>query len=107
MKFAFLHILLMVPEKRKGSAKMDFNENDVTGGGYGLRELPIGFSFGLAENESAMKSYAGLSETEKEHLLMRCRDAKSKSEMQEIVNSLIPDTDLRAVVEEQRDTAVG
>ncbi len=80
---------------------MDVNEGP--GGGYGMRELPIGFGFALAENEPAMKSYAGLSETEKEHLIMRCRDAKSKKEMREIVDSLVPDTDLRAIIEEQKD----
>lgn len=76
--------------------------NGVTDGGFGLREMPMGFGFALAMNEPAMKGYAALSETEKEHLLMRCRDAKSKEEMQRIVDSLVPDTDLRAIADEEK-----
>lgn len=76
--------------------------NGMTGDGIGFQEMPLGFGFALAMNEPAMKGYAGLSETEKEHLLMRCRDAKSKEEMQRIVDSLVPDTDLRAVADEEK-----
>lgn len=42
----------------------------------------------LAMNEAAMCGYARLSETEKEHLIMQCKDARSKEEMQKIVDSL-------------------
>lgn len=74
----------------------------MTGDGLGLQEVPLGLGFALAMNEPAMKGYAGLSETEKEHLIMRCRDAKSKDEMQRIVDSLVPDTDIRAVMDEEK-----
>lgn len=72
--------------------------NGITGDGFGMQDLPLGFGFALAMNEPAMKGYAGLTETEKEHLIMRCRDAKSKDEMQRIVDSLAPGTDVRAVM---------
>lgn len=56
--------------------------------GYPLTELPLGFGMALAMNEGAMCGYARLTETEKEHLIMRCKDARSKEEMQKIVDSL-------------------
>ena len=56
--------------------------------GYPLTELPLGFGMALAMNEGAMYGYARLTETDKEHLIMRCKDARSKEEMQKIVDSL-------------------
>lgn len=58
----------------------------LTGGSGGteafpLNELPVGFGMALAMNEQAMQGYAALTETEKEHLILRCRDAGSKEEM--------------------------
>ena len=54
----------------------------LTGGSGGteafpLNELPVGFGVALAMNEQAMQGYAALTETEKEHLILRCRDAGS------------------------------
>lgn len=57
-------------------------------GYYGGTGLPVGFSMALAMNEAAMKRYAQLSETEKEHLILRCKDAGSKEEVRKIVNEL-------------------
>lgn len=67
----------------------------LTGGSGGteafpLNELPVGFGVALAMNEQAMQGYAALTETEKEHLILRCRDAGSKEEMERIVASLVP-----------------
>lgn len=73
----------------------------IMGDNFGPQDLPLGMGFALAMNESAMRGYAGLSETEKEHLIMRCRDAKSKDEMKRIVDSLAPDADLRAITDEE------
>ena len=58
--------------------------------------------FALGAYEPAMKGYAALTEAEKEQLLLRCKDAKSKDEMQRIVDSLVPDTDVRAIMEEEK-----
>ena len=63
--------------------------------------LPIGFGMALAGNEAAMSGYAGLTEAEKENLILRCKDAKTKEQMQEIVDSLAPGTDVREVYEEE------
>lgn len=78
-----------------------------TAGGVGLRELPMGFGMALAMNEPAMKSYAGLTESEKEHLILRCKDAKTKEEMQRIVDSLVQDTDVHALEEVDSSRAIG
>ena len=63
---------------------------------FPLNELPIGF--GLAMNEQAMQGYAALTETEKEHLILRCRDAGSKEEMERIVASLVPGESAESVI---------
>ena len=67
---------------------MDVNGLPVEG--YPLTELPMGFAMSLGMNERAMRGFAGLTETEREHLIMRCKDARSKDEMQKIVDSLVP-----------------
>lgn len=69
--------------------------------GSGMSGVPLGFGMALAASERAMQGYAGLTESEKEQLLMRCRDAKTKDEMQKIVDSLVPDTDVRAIMDEE------
>lgn len=72
--------------------------------GFAFTELPLGFGMALAMNEPAMKGYAGLSETEKEHLILRCKDARSKEEMEKIVNSLVPDGNVSSLFEEGGET---
>ncbi|MBQ7776955.1 MAG: hypothetical protein IJ379_13650 [Lachnospiraceae bacterium] len=74
---------------------MDINNNNDSI----MRDLPLGFGFALARNEVAMQRYAELTETEKEHIIMKCKDAKSKAEMQKIVDSLVPDGNLSSVFE--------
>lgn len=68
-------------------------------------ELPLGFGMALAMNDAAMSGYAGLTEAEKEKVILQCRDAKTKEEMQKIVDSLVPGTDVREVYEEARESA--
>ena len=71
--------------------------------GSGSDGIPMGFAMNLMMNDGAMQGYAGLTEAEKENLLMRCRDAKSKGEMQRIVDDLAPGTDVRAIMDEERE----
>lgn len=68
--------------------------------------LPLGFGMGLAMNEGAMKGYAELTETEREHIILRCKDARSKDEMQKIIDSLVPDENVNNLYE-HKDTAEG
>ncbi len=50
--------------------------------------MPIGFAMGIAMHEDAMNAYSRLTEAEKEKIIMECRDAKSKAEMDNIINRL-------------------
>ncbi len=68
-------------------------------------QLPLGFGMALAMNEAAMSGYAGLTEAQKEEVILRCRDARTKEQMQEIVNSLVPGTDVGEVYQEARESA--
>ncbi len=52
--------------------------------------LPLGLSMALAMNEQAKAGFDGLSETEKEHLILKCKDARSKEEMDRIIASISP-----------------
>lgn len=71
--------------------------------GYPLTELPLGFGMALAMNEGAMRGYASLSETEREHLILRCKDARSKEEMQRIVDSLAPGESAEGIANTQKE----
>lgn len=46
--------------------------------------LPMGFAMGLAMDLDAMNRFSNMTEAEKEELLNRARDAKTKNEMQRI-----------------------
>ena len=81
---------------------MDINQfND----GVPFTELPMGFGMALAMNEPAMRGYAGLTEAEKEKVILRCKDVKTKAQMQKIVDDLVPGgADVQEMFEEERDT---
>lgn len=51
-------------------------------------DLPLGLGMALMMNERAKEGYEGLSETEKEHIIFKCKDAKSKAEMDKIIDSI-------------------
>lgn len=57
---------------------------------YEFANLPLGLSMALAMNEHAKVGFDGLSETEKEHVILKCKDAKTKEEMDRIISSLSP-----------------
>ncbi|MDL2300833.1 hypothetical protein LJC58_00565 [Lachnospiraceae bacterium OttesenSCG-928-D06] len=67
--------------------------------GFAFSAMPLGFGIALSEDNRAMSSYAELSEAEKEKIIMRCKDAKTKDEMQEIVDSLVPDGNVNSLFE--------
>ncbi len=54
-------------------------------------DLPLGLGMGLTMNRHARDNFEGLSETEKEHIIFKCKDAKSKKEMDKIISSLSQD----------------
>jgi len=52
-------------------------------------KVPIGFGMALAMNEPAMAAYAAMTEREKYAILDRTHNARSQTEMQEIVQSIV------------------
>lgn len=58
------------------------------GGSWPFNGVPVGFGMALAMNQEALDNYSKLKEAEKEQVIARSRDAKSKQEMEEIVNSI-------------------
>lgn len=50
--------------------------------------LPLGFSFALAQNPDAMQVFSNLSESKQQEILQKSHAVSSKDEMQALVNSL-------------------
>lgn len=82
---------------------MDFNGSSYDGSGLLYTDLPLGFGMSLAMNEGALNGYAALTEAEKENVIMRCKGARTKEQMQKIVDSLVPGTDVQEVIEEEKE----
>lgn len=86
---------------------MDMNGIGLAGGSYTgtlFSDLPVGFGMSLVMNEQALQGYAGLSEAQKEEVILRCKAAKTKAQMQEIVDSLVPGTDVAQILEEEKES---
>ena len=45
----------------------------------------------LAMNDGVREGFEHLSETEKEHVILRCKDAKTRNEMDRILDGLSPE----------------
>ena len=81
---------------------MDFNGTAYGAGaeaGYPLSMVPLGLDLNMMENEAAHDMRSGMTESEKEQLLMRCRDAKSDREMRRIVEEEVPEGRISALFE--------
>ena len=50
--------------------------------------LPLGFSFALAQNPEDMKAFSNFPEEKQTEILNRAKSVVAKSEMHELVNSL-------------------
>ena len=50
--------------------------------------VPIGFGLALVMNEPAMEAYAKMTEEQKQSILNRAHQARSKKEMQELVTGI-------------------
>lgn len=55
----------------------------------------------LREDESAPQGYESLTETEKEHLILQCKDAKTVKDKQRIMDSVSADIDAKGLAEEE------
>lgn len=52
-------------------------------------DLPLGFSFALAQHPDAMKAFSNLSKQAQTEILRRAHAVSSKGEMQSLVNNLV------------------
>ena len=52
------------------------------------RDLPLGLGMALSQNESAMKRFEGMSETEKQSIIQMAKGVSSKREMRAIVDGI-------------------
>ncbi len=52
-------------------------------------ELPVGFGLAMAQRPEAMERFAALPETEREALVERARNARSRQEMRSCVDQLL------------------
>lgn len=59
--------------------------------------LPVGLGIALIMNERARAGYEGLSEAEKEHIILKCKDARTKAEMDKIIDSFAPEAGIRDI----------
>ncbi len=53
-----------------------------------FREIPIGFSMALAQNEAAVNAYAVMTRAQKAVVLNKARHARSEREMEQLVAQL-------------------
>ena len=68
--------IVTAKHKKKGVSEVDFNN------------LPIGFAMGIAMHQDALDAYNRLTEYEKEKVIFECQDAKSKEDMDHIIERL-------------------
>lgn len=54
-----------------------------------ITELPIGFSMAIAKNPKALTGFSNMSEAEQQEIIDKCHNVTSKSEMQQIVDSIV------------------
>lgn len=53
------------------------------------------------EDETVSQGYESLTETEKEHLILQCKDAKTVKDKQRIMDSVSADIDAKGLAEEE------
>lgn len=75
---------------------MDMDRISLAAAPYAGQSLNLGLGYDM-DGQSNVKSYQNMTETEKEHLIMRCKDAKDMIEKQKTVEKLAPHMDLQAL----------
>ncbi len=78
---------------------MDINEMPMNSTEYGGFAFPQGLGAVLGVTEDMAGEDKELTETEKEHLIMRCKDAQSEEEVQNILNDTMPGGTMQSVLE--------
>lgn len=51
-------------------------------------EVPVGFGMALAQNEKAVNAYAMMTREQKQAILEKAHNARSRQEMQQIVSGI-------------------
>lgn len=73
---------------------MDINAMSEEGFGmYGAAAFPYGMGTAVALNDRILEEKQGqhgLTETEREHIIMECKDARSDKERQKIIDEKVP-----------------
>ena len=80
---------------------MDTNGYMFGGGPAPHISYPVGAGPLFLEDDPAPQSYGNLTETEKEHLILQCKDAKTADDRQRIVDSVPADIDAKGLAEEE------
>ena len=80
-------------------------ENNGNGIFYGGASAPVGYDYDAmpASREMTLSGYAGLTEAQKESIILHCKDVKTKKQMQNVVDAIAPGMDIQEVFEEERD----
>lgn len=75
--------------------------NDYSESGLPYPGLPLGLGpLWTGEKGPTFQSFDNMTETEKEHLIMRCKDAKTVKEKQKVVSETASDMDIRVLADE-------
>lgn len=70
-------------------------------GGVPYPGAAVGLAAVSAMDNSSPQSYQNLTETEKEHLILQCKDAKNMSVMEHMIDAVVPDASPKAIAEEE------
>ena len=74
----------------KNKKRMEFMERyqKNTLPGIADEELPLGFGMALAQNDLALKKFGKMDERQRQRFLFDARHARSREEMQSVVNRI-------------------
>lgn len=78
---------------------MDMNQ--YGGAGVPYPGFPMGAVPLALVNEPSLQGYENLTETEKEHLILQCKDAKTSDVVERIMDSSETDLDAKGLAEEE------
>ncbi len=82
---------------------MDYNGLLSIQGNLGMGLMPIGITDAVAMDDRFLTGYNRLTETDKEHLIMRYQDARTDDERREILSVLLPDEDSVRAIHKDED----
>jgi hypothetical protein len=79
---------------------LNYYGGTIPGNVLPMTAMPFGFSLALARNNVDGMGKNMMTETEKEHLIMQCKDAASDEEAEKILQKLEPDVSAQLLQEE-------